>query len=155
MTGFPILRLPTVQLDPVADFGPESVRRHSDVVQPRRQRGKDGITGAVRRHASCEVGLRIAPVVSVTTPVIWPCVCAVATGAIGKQVTSKTTALLSRLAPNMQPLWGRGLLPAEVRGRERRQVVAVDDQLKTLPSQRMVWMDYFKGIVDTVRMRCS
>ena len=109
MTGFPILRLPTVQLDPVADFGPESVRRHSDVVQPRRQRGKDGITGAVRRHASCEVGLRIAPVVSVTTPVIWPCVCAVATGAIGKQVTSKTTALLSRLAPNMQPLWGASI----------------------------------------------
>jgi hypothetical protein len=34
-------------------------------------------------------------------------------------------------------------------------VVAVSDQLEFLASQRMVWMDDFKGTVGTVDMRCS
>ena len=34
-------------------------------------------------------------------------------------------------------------------------VVAIGDQLETLASQRMVWVDDPKGTVATVGMRCS
>jgi len=34
-------------------------------------------------------------------------------------------------------------------------VVAVGDQLETLASQGMVWMDNLKGFDGIVRMRCS